>query len=135
VTNTSGGLLGTTTAYAKQHEDYWSIQSVLFATSTMLGPVYYEVNGGTLVAVTARLSGTISCTVAPTINILDLGTTVTTAYGSGTSLNTLATGTADGAFTSIGLSNAIAAGHYIGLGFSAGTCVTAPQIDATITVQ
>jgi len=131
-TNVGPGLFSPTT---KQHSDYWSIGSTLFSTSTMVGPVYFELNGGTLTAITARLAGTISCTVAPTINILDLGTSVSTVYSSGTSLTTLVTATSDGAFATSGLSVSITAGHYIGIGFSAGTCATAPQIDATVTVQ
>jgi hypothetical protein len=134
-TQTGNVLNFTCPTCTQQHFESWTTQPALFATSTMLGGVYYEANGGTLLAVTARLEGTISCTTAPTVNILDLGTSATTAYGSATSLKTLATGTSDGAFSSTGLSIAITAGHYVGLGFSAGTCVTAPTIDVTTTVQ
>lgn len=120
---------------APQHQEYWNVQSALFSTTTALGSVYYEGNTATLKRITARLSGTISCTVAPTINILDLGASPTTAYGSATSLATLATATSDGAVASGALSVAITAGHYIGMGFSAGTCITAPTIDITVAVQ
>jgi hypothetical protein len=118
-----------------RHQLYWNLQSALFATVTTLSTAYLEDNAVTLKAITARLSGTISCTVAPTIAILDLGTSVTTVYGSATVLASLTTGTADGAFSSTGLSNAIAAGHYIGMGFSAGTCVTAPTMDISAEIQ
>jgi hypothetical protein len=122
-------------SWTRQHSDYWSISPSSFTTGTLLGPVFYEASGGAVVAITARLSGTTSCITAPSISILDLGTSVSTAYGSATLLNTLATGTGDGAFSSIGLSTSISAGHYVGLGFSAGACATAPQIDITIEVQ
>ncbi len=81
---TPGPVNGSSTSLI--HNDYWSIQPTLFATGTLLGPAYYEVNAGTIRGITARLAGTISCTVAPTIAIVDLGTSVTTAYASGTVL-------------------------------------------------
>ena len=117
---------------------YWSIQPVLFSTSTALGPVYFLPNGATWPSSTfimiARLSGTISCTVAPSIVFLDLGTSATTAYGSATVFATLTTGTSDGVYTNGGGAASIAAGHYVGMGFSGGTCVTAPTIDLTVTL-
>jgi hypothetical protein len=126
---------GLSVATTPRHQMYWNVQSALFSTVTAISTAYLEDNAVTLKAITARLSGTISCTVAPTIAILDLGTSVTTVYGSATVLASLATGTADGAFTSTGLSNAIAGGHYIGMGFSAGTCVTAPTMDISAEIQ
>jgi hypothetical protein len=117
------------------HMDYWNVQSALFATSTALSAVYLESNAVHIVGLTARLAGTISCTVAPTIVILDLGTSATTAYGSATVLQSLATGTSDGAYTTGAISVAVAAGHYLGMGFSAGTCVTGPTFDIAATMQ
>lgn len=123
------------------HQDYWNIASAIFPVTpatSVLGPVYFEMDSnstaGTLKLVTARLSGTISCTVAPSVVILDLGTSATTAYGSATVLTTLATGTSDGAYVSSTLSVTIASGHYLGLGFSAGTCVTPPIIDVVANI-
>jgi hypothetical protein len=118
-----------------RHQLYWNVQTAGFATSTTLSAAYLEDVPVQLNAIVARLSGTISCTVAPTVAVLDLGTSVTTAYGSATVLGSLATGTSDGAFSSAGLTAAIAAGHYVGVGFSAGTCATAPTIDISAEIE
>jgi hypothetical protein len=124
-----------TGAYSLTHNDAWTVQPSLFATSTAASGVFYEANAATLSAVTARLEGGITCTTAPMVAILDLGTSPGTAYGSATVLTSLATGTADGAFAANGLNVGITAGHYVGIGFSAGTCATAPTISITATVQ
>ena len=116
----------------------WSIQPTLFSTSTALGPVYFLPNGatwpGSTLVMIARLSGTISCTVAPSIVFLDLGTSATTAYGSATAILSVTTGTSDGVYQNGGGAGSITAGHYVGMGFSGGTCVTAPTIDLTVTL-
>jgi hypothetical protein len=114
----------------------WSIQPVLFSTSTMLGPVYFTTYIGSIIpTMIARLSGAISCTSAPVINFMDLGTSPTTSYGSATSLGSLTTGTSDGVYGS-GTHNlgeyGLTVNHYYGIGFSAGTCVTAPTIDVSV---
>jgi len=133
-TNTSGSMVETIVPVPTR-QLYWNTQPTLFATSTVLGPIFHQTTASTILTVTAQLTGTISCTAAPTVALLDLGTSVTTAYGSATVLTSLATGTSDGAFASTGLSVAVAAGHYIGVGYSAGTCATAPTIDVTAEVQ
>lgn len=126
-----------TTAYvqanlsATYQPRYWNVQGVLFATSTVLGPVYYANFASNSSQLAARLSGTISCTVAPVVVLLDLGTSVTTAYGSATVLASLTTGTSDGAYVTAVGGGSITAGHYYGIGFSGGTCVTAPTFDIT----
>lgn len=122
--------------YTQLTPAYWHISNTVFATSTMLGPVYYtSFTSTTVPTVVARLSGTISCTVAPVINLMDLGTSPTTTYASATSLGSLTTGTADGVYgsasTTMG-STATTATHYYGIAFSAGTCVTAPTFDIAI---
>jgi hypothetical protein len=115
--------------------EYWNIQPGLFAENKALGPVYYYVAPSAIVSVTARLSGPISCSDAPAVTIIDLGISPTTNFESAKVLKTLPTGTADGVFSATGFSAAIMGGHYVGLGFSAGTCATPPTIDVTITVQ
>jgi hypothetical protein len=99
----------------------------------MLGSVYYAPYGvgTTFGPMIARLSGTISCSVAPTINLMDLGTSATTAYGSATSIASLATGTSDGVYVLSAVAG-LTTGHYYGIAFSAGTCVTAPNFDITV---
>ena len=119
----------------KQQSDYWNIQPGLFARDMALGPAYFFVAPSAIVAVTARLSGPISCSDAPTVTILDLGVSPTTNYESAKVLKTLATGTADGAYSTTGFAATVKGGHYVGLGFSAGTCATPPTIDVTTTVQ
>jgi hypothetical protein len=111
---------------------YWSIQPTLFATATLLGPVYYTsyTNGSTNPKLTIRLSGTISCIAAPNVVLMDLGTSATTVYGSATAIASVATGTSDGVYTGIG-TIALISGHYYGVAFSSGTCATAPTIDIT----
>lgn len=116
---------------------YWDIQSALFATSTLFGPVYfYQLPAGTYVPTTtpliARLSGTISCTVAPVVGIYDLGTSSTTAFGSATLVGSVTTGTSDGVYQANLSSLTFNGQHYYGVAFSAGTCVTAPTIDVTV---
>ena len=112
---------------------YWSIQPTLFATSTMLGPAYIaDTTSGNAFFFVVRLSGTISCTVAPSVSIMDMGTTPTTVYGSATTAFTQSTGTADGVYFTNSPVGSIVSGHYYGVAFSSGTCVTAPTIDVTL---
>lgn len=112
---------------------YWNIQPGLFSTSTMLGAVYFTTYTSTsgLSGMIARLSGPISCSVAPVINLMDLGASPTTAYGSATAFITLSTGTSDGVYIEQ-LGNVLVPSHYYGVAMSAGTCVTPPTIDVTV---
>ncbi len=113
---------------------YWNVQPGLFATATMLGPAYIadSTPSGSAFYFVVRLSGTISCTTGPTVNIMDLGTSPTTAYGSATSAFSQGTGTSDGVYFTNSPVGTILGGHYYGLAFSAGTCVTAPTVDVTL---
>jgi hypothetical protein len=118
------------------HNDAANIQGTLFATATMLGPVFYEPNNALMQNIVIRLSGTISCTVAPTVEMMNLGTSPSTAYGGATSISTNPTGTSDGVYANgPALGVVMTAGHYYGFAFSAGTCVTAPTFDIVATVQ
>jgi len=120
------------TGYDVATSQLWSIQPLLFSTSTMLGPVYYTpISCCGNPWIVARLSGTISCTVAPVILLMDLGSVPTTSYGSATSVVSLTTGTSDGVYQNIG-STTLIAGHWYGIAFSAGTCVTAPTFDISV---
>jgi hypothetical protein len=128
-----------TTAYVDAREPVttktWTVAPTLFATGTMLGGVYYLPNVPPFYAsgpFTARLSGTISCSVAPVINVMDLGTSPSTAYGSATSITSLTTGTSDGVYSTTPGTFGLTTGHYIGIAFSSGTCVTAPNFDITV---
>jgi hypothetical protein len=96
--------------------------------------VFYEPNVTTVSQIVVRQSGTISCTVAPQIAILDLGTSATTSYASATKFSTLTTSTSDGV-SSTGFGSYAAIGHYFGVGFAAGTCATAPTFDISITID
>ena len=114
--------------FATSH--YWTIAPTLFATAAMLGPVFYQglpTNGYGSFAV--RMTGTISCSVAPVIQLMDLGTSPSTVYGSATSLASITTGTSDGVYVSSSPTFNITSGHFVGIAFSAGTCVTAPTFD------
>lgn len=133
---TNGAGLNQLGSACNNHQLYGNIQGTLFTTGTMLGPVFYEKVSGSLNLLMARLSGTISCTGTPSIQLIDLSTSPTTAYLSGTVVATLVTGTSDGVYTSgTGLGNATFAGHYYGFAFSVGTCVTAPTFDITAQIQ
>jgi hypothetical protein len=130
----TGGLLATSGCPSNIFitSKTWSIQGVLFATSTLLGAVYDAPFGGGEGNLVVRLSGTISCTVAPTVQIMDMGTNpVTATYGGSTAIDTLTTGTSDGVYKTSTGGGAVVAGHYYGVAFSAGTCVTAPTFDIT----
>ena len=136
-----------------EHSNSWYINSIPgsstsggFALNTPVGQVFYDVAGSTLRSVTARIgyNSDTNCATAPTIAILDFGTSATTAYGSATVLTTLTTTTiasgvvagSTNVFSASGLSIPIAAGHYIGLGFSAGACsVDPPTFSVTTTHQ
>ena len=108
---------------------YWNIQGSLFTTGTMLGPVYLAPFGVTgTVPLRMRQSGTISCSVAPTMNLMDLGISPSTVYSSATSVASLSCGTSDGVCNGTP-TGTITAGHYYGVAFSAGTCTTAPAFD------
>ena len=110
----------------------WTIAPTLFATSTMLGAVHYTpYSNAAGPTITVRTSGTISCTVAPVLQLMDLGTTPSTVYASATSILSVTTSTSDGVFTAIG-SSALQNNHYYGIAFSAGTCATAPTFDASV---
>lgn len=113
----------------------WYIPPAAFATSTMLGPAYFEPVAVKITTMTIRNSGTTSCSAAPVVNIMDLGTSPSTLYGSATSLQSLTGGTVVGVTGTSGLSVAITAGHYIGVALSAGTCATPPQMDVSISLQ
>lgn len=120
----------------KAHDLYWNVQPGLFATVTMIGPVFYEPLAAVINQVSVRLSGTIVCSSAPTINIMDLGASPTTVYGSATSISSNTTGTSDGVYA-VGpaLGVGVTAGHYLGVAISFGTCATPPTIDVTAQIQ
>lgn len=136
LTATSGGT--TCSVVGRPHNNYASIQPSFYATTaTMLGPVWYEpiaVSGFVFV----RQSGTISCVGTPTVQIMDLGTSPTTAYGSATVWASISTGTSDGVYpTGLEVAGNTVAGHFYGAAFSAssGACATPPTFDITMTLQ
>lgn len=122
------------TSTAFQNQD-WSLQPGLFATGTARSNVYYEVNAVTLLSVTSREEGSPICTAAPVLSILDLGTSPSTAYGSATVIYSQTLSTSNTVVSNTGLSIAVAAGHYLGIGFSTGACVTPPTISVVATLQ
>lgn len=119
---------------AFQSQDF-SLQPGLFATGAVKSNVYYEPSALTMMAVTSREEGSPICTAAPVVVILDLGTSPSTAYGSATILYSQTLSTSNTVVSGSGLSVPIAAGHFIGIGLSAGTCVTPPTISTVVTAQ
>ena len=130
----TGRVTGFTTLALPQPnplELYWSIQPGLFSLSTTLGPVYLVPSAYTFSTMTVRTSGTIACTTAPTLALVDLGTSPSTSYASATMLASNALGTTKGVVTVTG-TYSVAAGHYLGVAFTGGVCVTPPTVDATV---
>lgn len=137
----SGYILSSTTDGVRSwiapsaHSDYASIQGTLFATSTMLGPVFAEPLQVHYKTIIVRLSGTISCTDAPIVTMMDLGTSPATAFGSAVgSVDSVTTGTSDGVYQHSASVN-MTPGDYYGFAFTGGTCVTPPTFDITAQVQ
>ncbi len=147
----SGGYTASSVGAVAEHSDSWYIASLPgynggFAVGTVLGQVYYDAAGSMLQSVTARVSyaADTNCSVAPTIAILDLGASAATDYANAVVLTTLPTetfssgqpGASANVFTVSGLSVGVPAGHYLGLGFSAGACsVDPPTFSVTTTHQ
>jgi hypothetical protein len=128
---TGGGVCGTGLA----HSDYAHVEGTLFATNTMLGPVFAEPLQVHFKTIIVRLSGTISCTGAPVVSMMDLGTSPSTAFGSAIgSVAAVTTGTSDGVYQ-YSASVTMTPGDYYGFAFTGGTCVTAPTFDITAQVQ
>ena len=117
------------------HSDYAHIEGTLFATNTMLGPVFAEplqVHFKTLIV---RLSGTLSCSSAPVVSMMDLGTSPSTVYGGAIGIvAAVTTATSDGVYK-LSTSVNMTPGDYYGFAFTGGTCVTAPTFDITAQVQ
>jgi hypothetical protein len=128
---TGGGVCGAGLA----HSDYAHVEGTLFATNTMLGPVFAEPLQVHFKTIIVRLSGTISCTGAPVVSMMDLGTSPSTAFGSAIgSVAAVTTGTSDGVYQ-YSVSVNMTPGDYYGFAFTGGTCVTAPTFDITAQVQ
>lgn len=117
-----------------QNQDF-TLQPGLLSTGAAVSNVYYEPNAATIMAVTTREEGNPVCVTAPVLQILDLGTSPTTTYASATKIQAQTLSTGNTVVSTTGLTIAVAAGHYLGIGFSAGTCVTPPTISAVVTVQ
>jgi hypothetical protein len=101
----------------------------------MLGPVFAEPLQVHFKTIIVRLSGTISCTGAPVVTMMDLGTSPSTAFGSAIgSVAAVTTGTSDGVYQYSASVN-MTPGDYYGFAFTGGTCVTAPTFDITAQVQ
>lgn len=129
-----GGSCTIPISSAIQSQDF-SLAPGLFATNTATGGVYFETNAVTIKAVVSREQGSPVCTAAPVLVLLDLGTSASTAYGSATVLYSQTLSTSNTVAANTGLNVAVAAGHYLGVGFSAGTCVTPPTISTTVMLQ
>jgi hypothetical protein len=118
------------------HSDYAFIpDAATFTTSTMVGPVFAEplqVHFKTLIV---RQSGTISCSGAPVVAMMDLGTSPSTVFsGASGTVASVTTATSDGVYQFTGSVN-MTPGDYYGFAFTGGTCTTAPQFDITAQVQ
>jgi hypothetical protein len=112
---------------------YANIQGSLFTTVTMLGPVYKATTAETVSGMVMRQTGTISCSVAPSAVVMDLATSPATAYGGATATGLVVSGgVTDGVYTFGGSPQVLTSGHFYGVAFTAGTCVTAPTFDITM---
>jgi hypothetical protein len=112
---------------------YANIQGSLFTTVTMLGPVYKATTAETVSGMVMRQTGTISCSVAPSAVVMDLATSPATAYGGATATGLVVSGgVTDGVYTFGGSPQVLTSGHFYGVAFTDGTCVTAPTFDITM---
>jgi hypothetical protein len=111
----------------------WSVQPASFATSTVLGGIYFIPTSISIDQFVVNATGSFTCSTNPTVNLVDLGTSSTTSFGSATSLASITlTGTGP---RSVVVGSATTANHYYGIGFSAGVCSAPPTIDVTTTTQ
>jgi hypothetical protein len=112
---------------------YANIQGSLFTTVTMRGPVYKATTAETVSGMVMRQTGTISCSVAPSAVVMDLATSPATAYGGATATGLVVSGgVTDGVYTFGGSPQVLTSGHFYGVAFTDGTCVTAPTFDITM---
>jgi hypothetical protein len=119
------------------HSESWFIPASAFVTNTALGQVFYEPVASLLQSVQIRLTGPMSCTSAPTVTVLDLGTSAATTYASATAISNDSTSTSVGVFSFGGatpLSVSVPAGHYLGIGLS-GSCTTPPSFSIAALIQ
>jgi hypothetical protein len=120
---------------ASVHTDYANIAGTLFATNTMLGPVFAEPVTATYKTIIVRMSGSITCATAPAVTMEDLGTSPSTAFGSVVgSVDSVTTGTSDGVYQHSASVN-LTPGHYYGFAFSGGACAVPPNFDITAQIQ
>ncbi len=96
------------------------------------GPVFQEVSTAgsstfkSLIVKTVAIDP-ITCGTAPVLNLYDLGTSPTTAYGSATSVASVTVSTTSGGIVQSTASAAMTPGHYYSFGFSAGACSAQPD--------
>lgn len=114
----------------------WTLQPGLFSTAALTGQVYYVANGAALQRVITRVGGAANiCITAPTIVVMDLGTSATTTYGSATVLYSQTVTAGAGVFDSGAITGiSLPSGHFLGYAVSAGSCVTPPTLSTTATL-
>lgn len=126
--------LDTANASASNSFFYGDIQPGLLSASTLFGPPFYLPNAAKLKALTVRVVGSLICATQPTIGLMDLGTSVSTVYGSASAAQTLAT-SGSGAYSSGSINVSLTSGHYYSFAITTASCVTPPTVDAAATIQ
>lgn len=106
--------------------------STSITTGVTFGPIFWSADGQTIERLTANLTGTTTCSVAPVIAVF---TCTTIACASPTNIASLTTGTASGGYDSGALSVTIPSGVFFTAEFTAGTCSSKPAIDFAATVR
>lgn len=99
--------------------DQWGLNSG--SVGRYIGVPFYEVSATTLVAVEInmiQING--ACSTSPVIDVMDLGTSPTTVYGSATSKRSTTTGITEGLYSDAGLSISLTAGHWYAFAYSGG---------------
>lgn len=132
----AGNVTGTSvTCSATAHSDYAFIPtSNTTINATMYGPVYLEPLQVHFKSIIVRTKGS-TCTVAPAVQFVDLGTSPSTIYsGIAGTVDSVNTSTTDGVFQATANVNMVP-GHYYGFALLNGTCTQWPQYDITVQVQ
>ncbi len=98
----------------------------------LIGPVFQEVaaaGSSTFKSLVVKVTSIdpITCGTPPTLNLYDLSTSASTAYGSATIVQGVAISTTTGTVTTNITSTALTPGHYYSFGYSAGACVAQPH--------
>lgn len=99
------------------------IGGIFYLRTTTNGNVFGQIN----------VSGTYTCGTSPSYQIVDLGTSATTAFGSATVVTSSGFSASGVASFLGGAGVPLTGGHYFGFGYTAGVCSAFPRVDIQLT--